>query len=91
MATQMNLEDTFMSMARNSGEPSVVLCDRGACDGKAYMDAEGWGKVLANRGVSSDVEIREGRYNAVFHLVTSAKGAEKFYSLANNGTRSEAD
>jgi len=78
-----------MAMAHNTGEPCVVLCDRGACDGKAYIDAEGWAKVIARRGCDSDVPLREGRYNAVLHLVTSAKGAEKFYSLANNGTRSE--
>lgn len=30
------------------------------------------------------------RYDAVFHLVTAAAGAERFYSLANNAARSEA-
>ena len=30
------------------------------------------------------------RYDAVFHLVTAATGAERFYSLENNVTRTEA-
>lgn len=29
------------------------------------------------------------RYIAIFHLVTAAQGAEKFYSLDNNGIRIE--
>ena len=33
--------------------------------------------------------MREGRYDAVFHLVTAAQGAERFYTLENNQARSE--
>ena len=29
------------------------------------------------------------RYDAVFHLVTAAKGAEEFYTLSNNQARTE--
>jgi len=53
------------------------------------MDEEGWDCLLAERGVSS-AEIREGRYNAVFHLVTCAEGKEQFYTLENNEARSES-
>jgi AAA domain len=35
------------------------------------------------------VSLREGRYDAVFHLVTAANGAESFYTLDNNVARSE--
>ncbi len=35
------------------------------------------------------VSLREGRYDAVFHLVTAAQGAERFYTLENNEARSE--
>lgn len=31
-----------------------------------------------------------GRYDAVFHLVTAAQGAERFYTLDNNQARSES-
>ena len=67
----------------------MLLCDRGACDGKAYIDPAGWSKVIGRRNLTHDVPIREGRYHAVFHMVTAAKGAEPFYSLANNDTRTE--
>jgi predicted ATPase len=90
MGVQIHLEDTFSSLASKTGETCVVICDRGACDGKAYMSTEGWSSVLTARGLDSDVPLREGRYNAVFHLVTAANGAEKFYTLANNGTRTES-
>ena len=36
----------------------------------------------------NEVELRDG-YDAVFHLVTAAKGAEKFYTTANNTARTE--
>lgn len=75
--------------ARATGETSVLLCDRGACDGKAYIDPSGWAQVIGRKGLAHDVPIREGRYHAVFHMVTAASGAEPFYSLANNGTRTE--
>lgn len=35
-----------------------------------------------------EVELRD-EYDAVFHLVTAAKGAEKFYTTANNTARTE--
>ena len=34
------------------------------------------------------MELRDS-YDAVFHLVTAAKGAEKFYTTANNAARTE--
>ena len=37
---------------------------------------------------TSEVELRD-HYDAVFHLVTAAKGAEQFYTLANNAARYE--
>jgi hypothetical protein len=89
MGIQLSLEDAFIDIARATGVPCVVLCDRGACDGKAYSTPEAWEQVRAKRGFESDVPLREGRYSAVFHLVTAALGAEKFYTLANNETRTE--
>lgn len=38
--------------------------------------------IIIYQGMNTDtVSSREGRYNAVFHLVTAAEGAEKYYSL----------
>ena len=36
------------------------------------------------------VSARDTRYDAIFHLVTAADGAETFYSLANNEARHES-
>ena len=90
LATQLHLEDTFMNLAGTTGESSVLLCDRGTCDGKAYVNKATWEELLATRSLDSEVELREGRYNAVFHLVTAAAGAEPFYTLANNMARRES-
>lgn len=38
-----------------------------------------------------EVNVRDQRYDAVYHLVTAADGAESFYSLANNKGRSESE
>jgi hypothetical protein len=37
-----------------------------------------------------DISFGNRRYIAVFHLVTAASGAEKFYTLDNNGIRIES-
>lgn len=36
----------------------------------------------------NEIELRD-TYDAVFHLVTAAKGAKEFYTLANNSARTE--
>jgi hypothetical protein len=76
----------FFPQAR--GRPAVLLCDRATYDGKAYLSDEKWNTVLRERRVTEE-ELRDGRYNAVFHLVTAADGAEAYYTLENNTARSE--
>mmetsp|Transcript_7644 Transcript_7644/g.14428 ORF Transcript_7644/g.14428 Transcript_7644/m.14428 type:complete len:471 (+) Transcript_7644:172-1584(+) len=88
MDVQMSLEDSFERILRAKGKPGVLLCDRGLCDGSAYMSTEEWDQFLLKRGITL-AEIREGRYNAVFHLVTAAEGAEEYYTLENNDVRTE--
>jgi CYTH domain-containing protein len=43
--------------------------------------------VLRGLG-TNEIELRD-HYDAVFHLVTAAKGAEAFYTTANNAARTE--
>lgn len=88
MDMQMALEDSFERVLRAKGRPAILLCDRGLMDGSAYMSAEDWENFLQKRNINS-ADIREGRYNAVFHLVTAAEGAERFYTLDNNDARTE--
>ena len=91
LRTMLTLEDTYMTLALGNakrGQKCIVLCDRGAMDPSAYIDRKSWNRVLDRLGLK-ELELRDGRYDYVFHLVTAANGAEKFYSSLENATRSE--
>lgn len=66
----------------------LLVCDRGACDNKAYIGQDLFNQVLSSL-MFSEAGIH-GLYGAVFHLVTAADGAEEFYTLGNNDARSES-
>jgi len=66
----------------------IMICDRGALDIKAYLTDEELSLSLKDAGKTYDELI--DRYYAVFHLVTTAIGAEKFYTLENNSARTES-
>ena len=85
---QVALEDNFTKVAAATGVKSVILCDRGLMDGSAYMSKGNWSEQLSRLGLS-EVQIRDSRYDAVFHLTTAAEGAEAFYTCANNEARGE--
>lgn len=55
-----------------------------------YVDLrpEQW-KKLKEKNNWNEVDLRDSRYNLVVHMVSAAKGAEDFYRLDNNITRSE--
>lgn len=85
---QMEKENIFEQAARTMAVDKVlIVCDRGTLDNKAYMDDIEFAEVLQFIG-SNEVELRDN-YDAVFHLVTAAKGAEEFYTTANNSARTE--
>ena len=88
--TQLMLakEEVFTEIARTfEADKILVVCDRGALDNRAYMNDEEFQYVLEKLG-TNEVELRD-HYDAVFHLVTAAKGAEQFYTYANNAARYE--
>ena len=85
---QLEKEKVFYEAAKNMpSEKVLIVCDRGEIDNKVYMSDEEFASVLKSIG-SNEVELRDN-YDAVFHLVTAAKGAEEFYSNANNSARTE--
>jgi predicted ATPase len=86
---QLALEDSFAEFAHATGEACVLLIDRGVPDGSAYLPEAAWAELLEGLGLVHD-EIRDGRYDAVVHLVTAAIGAEPHYGTATNPTRYEA-
>jgi len=52
------------------------------------MDPDHWEPMkMANKW--NNVELRDGRYNQVIHMVSAAKGAEDFYDVENHVTRHE--
>ena len=89
MRMQLEKEKVYEQAARAMKQDKVlIVCDRGELDNKVYMDEETVASVLQNLGVN-EVELRDS-YDAVFHLVTAAKGAEEFYTTANNAARKES-
>ena len=88
MKLQIEKEKVFESAAAGmAGDKVLIVCDRGALDNKAYMNDAEFALVLNSIG-TDEVRLRDN-YDAVFHLVTAAKGAEKFYTTANNTARTE--
>ena len=70
-----------------SNDNVVIVHDRGSMDDKPYMTAEEFASILEELG-QDEVSFRD-KYDAVFHLVTAAKGALPFYTTANNTARTE--
>lgn len=65
----------------------LIVCDRGMLDNKAYMTEPEFSNVL--KALHANVVELRDIYDAVFHLVTAAKGAESFYTTVNNQARTE--
>ena len=88
MQLQLEKEKIFEQGAMTMpGEKILIVCDRGTLDNKAYLTELEFACIMENLNCN-EVELRD-RYDAVFHLVTAAKGAEKFYTTANNSARTE--
>jgi hypothetical protein len=86
---QIEKEEVFARAARGMEAGRVLLvCDRGAMDNKAYMQPGDFRRLLAETGYTE--ESLCARYDAVFHLVSAAIGAEEYYGNATNGVRSES-
>jgi predicted ATPase len=81
---QKQLEDTFYRIAldTHSDNDTVIICDRGIIDNKAYVSSKIW-ELLKS-------ENYHLRYDGVIHLVSAAIGAQEYYTLENNTARSES-
>ena len=86
---QLVKEEIFQEAAKTMpADRILIVCDRGALDNRAYMNDEEWARVLDALHVD-EVSLRDS-YDAVFHLVTAARGAEDAYTLSNNAARTES-
>lgn len=86
--TMMQVENTFFDLASSCRRNCLVICDRGIMDGSAYLKPKEWEK-LKEKNNWNEVDLRDSRYNLVIHMVSAAIGAEDFYRLDNNSTRTE--
>ena len=68
-------------------EKVILVCDRGVMDCKCYMTEEEFDQALIDLNLD-EIQLRDN-YDAVFHLVTAAKGAPEAYTKANNQARRE--
>jgi len=85
---QWEKEKVFYRAAKRMNAGKVlIVCDRGEADNMAYMTRQEYLEVLDSIG--SNEEAVMDKYDAVFHLVTAAKGAEEYYTTANNTARTE--
>ena len=88
MRLQIEKERVFARAAEGMrAERILIVCDRGLMDNRAYMTGEDFDAVCAALHLTREDCLAE--YDAVFHLCTAAKGAERFYTTANNQSRTE--
>lgn len=86
---QMEKEKIFIDAAKHldNYDKVLIICDRGMLDCKAYMSQFEFQSALKLLNID-EVSIRDS-YDAVFHLVSAAKGAPEFYNY-NNEARQES-
>lgn len=88
MQLQLEKERIFEQAAHTmNAEKILIVCDRGTMDNRAYMNDLEFLRLREELRMS-EVELRD-HYDAVFHLVTAAKGALEAYTTANNAARRE--
>jgi len=89
---QLSLEDQFSRIADrelSGGERiPLLICDRGALDGKAFCTPGQWAANLSELQI--DEALLLPRYDAVIHMTTAAIGAREFYTTENNPARRES-
>ena len=89
LSLQLEKEKIYEQAAKESknSDKVLIVCDRGALDSRAYVSEAEFQKLLEKNNLEETL-LRDS-YDAVFHLVTAAKGAEEFYTLSNNTARTE--
>ena len=85
---QIDLEKFFEEEAKNQKKDVIIITDRGVIDNFAYCTPKVKANVYEETGWNENFTCID-RYDMVIHLVTAAKGAEKFYTLENNEARTE--
>lgn len=87
MSLQMQLESHAEKAAADVDAKTIIICDRGLLDDKAYVSKKVFNNLLKEFN-TTEFELLS-RYDLVMHLVTAANGKEEYYTTSNNGARTE--
>lgn len=94
LKTLLQIEDTINETVQYYMKEQKINClvvyDRGAMDPVAFLDQSEWEALKQRNPEWNDIDLRDNRYDQIIHLITAANGAEQFYTLDNNNTRTES-
>lgn len=76
-------------IGESQAEKSIMLLDRGALDGKAYVSDKMWNEICADLKVNGDEFL--SRYHAVIYLESVTKVDKNAFSNESNPARYEDD
>lgn len=82
---QIFKEDLYKKVMRKSEEKVVLLLDRGLLDGKVYLPEKEFKKILDIHKLTEEEIFK--RYDAVFHMESTAVGDAEFYNRETNQYR----
>lgn len=82
---QIFKEDLYKNVIGKSEQKMILLLDRGLLDGKVYLSDDEFKKILDIHQLS-EKDILD-RYDAVFHMQSTAVGDAEFYDNSTNQFR----
>lgn len=94
LKTLLQIENSINETAKyymnEKRQNCMIIYDRGAMDPVAYLSPEDWEMLKMRNPAWNEVDLRDNRYDQIVHMVTAAIGAENYYTLENNVTRTES-
>lgn len=63
----------------------LIICDRTSYEQQVFVSKEEWDKILKDMNLTNDFLMNS--YDAIFHLVSTAIGAEAAYGMVTNANR----
>lgn len=84
---QMAKEDIVSKKASMSDKTSIIICDRGALDGQAYVTESLFNSILNRLRLNREDLFR--RYDLVFHMTSIAVDCPEKYENISNPMRRE--
>lgn len=86
LKNQLRREELALEAAmKMEVENILIVCDRSSYEQQVFVDSSLWNSILFELALSN--EILRDSYDAVFHLVSSAVGAEMCFGFETNEYR----